>query len=453
MLKLRHAPFALCLAVAACSSAVGKDGPTGPQGPMGVAGPPGAMGVAGPPGSTGVAGPPGPPGPQGDAGRDGVLGSAPAGGDLTGAYPNPSVAAGAITGAKLSVLGADAGQVLMFNGTAVVWAAPSVYRRTIVVPAAGTAVENGDALKALTTSLASNPPTNHLVIKLESATYDLGAVGMLLPPGTDLEGSGPATLVKSTAPTGPTTIATVTISGSVCELRNLEIDSAGAAGTTKAVVVAGSAVTLRGVTLRASNDTGVSTALEINNNGTADLHSVQLTASINSPNQARCIHAMGGGLTARNIDCSVTAPGQAFGIDQVSGPVSVSGSTIQTTTVSFESRAINGGSANLAVDSSFIASTSTSGAAFAVNAVGPATISNSTLVGSGPTPASVYCGGNVTVVTGSRLISTVALRSNNCTLRVGGSEIDGTVVKSGSGTAVCAATFNAAFASLSAACN
>jgi Collagen triple helix repeat (20 copies) len=86
----------------------------GPRGPDGLAGPRGAKGDAGPRGEAG---------PKGAKGNTGAAGPATgaAGGDLTGTYPSPRIAAGAVTPAKIGTIPAAratlATSALVPNGT------------------------------------------------------------------------------------------------------------------------------------------------------------------------------------------------------------------------------------------------------------------------------------------------------------------------------------------------
>jgi Collagen triple helix repeat (20 copies) len=87
---------------------LGPKGDTGGTGAQGLTGPAGLQGPKGDTGATGAPGPAGPPGPQGDIGATGAQGPAgangtdatingvAAGGALSGTYPDPSIANGAV---------------------------------------------------------------------------------------------------------------------------------------------------------------------------------------------------------------------------------------------------------------------------------------------------------------------------------------------------------------------
>ncbi len=71
------------------AGAPGQPGPAGPSGPAGPGGPAGPAGPAGAKGDTGAQGPPGPS-------------TGPAGGHLSGSYPNPLLADNSVTSAKVA---------------------------------------------------------------------------------------------------------------------------------------------------------------------------------------------------------------------------------------------------------------------------------------------------------------------------------------------------------------
>jgi hypothetical protein len=310
------------------------------------------------------------------------------------------LAGSAVTGAKVkrhSLAGSDLKSNTV-GGRALNDSA--LFTRTKIVDPDGTPAQNGQALLTAIKSIDDSGAANPYLVQLGPGAYDLGQLTVTMPRYVELAGAGPGvtTVTSSTETVG---------SGPSDELRDLTIDAEGAG----------------------------STALSVTNPMT--VYDSTLSASGSGAN---AVNSAGGApLEVRNSTIEVDAGSGSSDVAALN---------------------VNGGSATLANDQ--VTATSNSGGAVAIaNRNGAAVLRSSTAAADGATGSASYgfaTSGSGTITADSSSIAGSAGAINNngnsqSTIRVGASKVDGAALTPGFGTVTCVASYNAAYAPLSAACN
>lgn len=236
----------------------------------------------------------------------GAIGNSPAKSELM-----PTCQGGPVSAAKLRVAGRVITPSLLLQTATSCGPAEKALNlltlsRTVVISPNGTPLQNGTALlSALATISAANPsPDNPYLVKLEPGAYDLGNLALVLPPYTDLEGSGEgmsviSSTVNTTNASAPKTGLVVASSDN--EIRFVRLANPANGNYMTAIFVTDSAATLRllHVTALASGGNGSASGL-YNNGGSVTVEDSTLVGTDSAGQNYGLANANGGSVVVKN---------------------------------------------------------------------------------------------------------------------------------------------------------
>jgi hypothetical protein len=303
------------------------------------------------------------------------------------------------------------------------------YTRTIVVHPDPDPLRAGTLLLQSVNAIGDNEATNSYLVKIEPGTYDLSTGSLNMRPYVDVEGSGEAVTILTSATSSSATV----VGADNSELRFLTVKNTGAPGQQTAAIFS-------------------------ENNSSRFTH-VTATGSGGFENYG--IRISNGTPVFTNVTATATGGSQSFGVANYNGVISVVNSSFS---------ASNASGLNAGLVSTFggsvraIGSTATaSGGAIAIGMRaynGSHTLANMTISGTSASGLSygIYAGQKSSTPTVNVHQSRVSGQTNSIysiggAIRVGASQLSGPAGTFDIGTMVCASSYDAAFNSLSPACS